>query len=205
MAAGLEVKGKDSLKTFINMLDTLPTRLQEAGRAWMDEVTTHAAERAELNAPILTGLLRSECRPSEIKVGASVVTGGVEDPVPYALHLHEDPGWGLGPISRIQPKMEEGGPAPGPSKYIWRVLIYGANVERYLGLLRDVIWLALNGKEHRVGRMGVMQHGIAFRTGMKEFLKTRRERETSVWEKRQEVFREFSREARNWKQILRAR
>ncbi len=201
MAKGFEVKGQESLKTFIKMLETLPTRFQEAGKAWMGEVTTHAAERAELNAPILTGLLRSECQPSEIKVLGNIVTGGVEDPVPYAGRLEQDP-FNPGPISRIQPMTEEGGVG---YQYMWRALIFPQHVERNLALLREILMVVLSGKEYRAGRSSAMQRGIKFRIEMKEFMKTQRERESTVWAKRQEVFREFSREARNWKQILRAR
>lgn len=86
-------------------------------------------ERAEVNAPILSGELREKIS-SETKIEGKRVTGEILCDVPYALQVHEEE-YTLGPVSEAQPATPEGGVG---RKFIERVITHNsAAVSERLG------------------------------------------------------------------------
>jgi len=110
----LEAQGILELQT---KLSRLSRGLEDGARSWMNAVSFHLAERAEMNAPILTGWLRSSIQPLDTQKTSRGFQGGVEATAPHAHPVHEMlapvGSKGLGPISRMQPTEPEGGPMGG--------------------------------------------------------------------------------------------
>ena len=128
------------------MVEGIPFRIHKAALQFVAEASVHAARRSELNAPILTGMLRAGCYPIETKVRGDDFIGGVADDVPYAAYVHamvapEGPK-GLGPVSRQQPKQPEGGPMGG---YIENTVLWW--VPTYDRALREMVDKAIKGRD----------------------------------------------------------
>lgn len=135
----------------------IPSNMQAAALKWLERTTTHLAQRAKHNAPILTERLRLEIHPilPPVKMGDGFL-GGVISPTDYAMEMHEHqkigfmpaapPGaqglgdeptetkhhggtslYGYGPITAQQPRTPEGGPG---GKFITRTFNY--HYQRYL-------------------------------------------------------------------------
>lgn len=125
----------------------LNNRVFEAARVAMEGIGSHAAERAQANAPIKSGDLRRSIR-HRIIVRGRIITAKIIASEPYALRMHEelDPAGTLqlGPLSRAQPGTPEGGVG---GKYIERVVNH--HVVTYLKHLRATVKSGLSRKQAR--------------------------------------------------------
>lgn len=155
-AFGFSKKGDPTY--FRKRIEALPRRQDVEVTKFLKEVAFHAAERAEQNAPILTGLLRAETVPMPVRKSGTRLISGVGTSVQYGLAIHEyqmcmssqggpvpdvpqprpDTGtmYGFGPVTKVYAKSPtpEGGPG---GKFIARVLNYHANM--YLQKLADAL------------------------------------------------------------------
>lgn len=111
-------------------LAALGPKVRKASEQFVFDVSAHAAERAQANAPILNGDLRRSIQPDPVVTTPDGAKGDVHASVPYALLQHEilQPfGAGpfqLGPISGQQPTTKEGGVG---GKYLERVFHFHFN------------------------------------------------------------------------------
>lgn len=102
-------------------LKDLPKKHEKALLLGMSEIMRHVVERSRLNAPILTGALRTSIAYERPRVTAKgIIKTAVGSDIPYALRWHEEP-FNLGPISAKQPTTPEGGVG---NKYIARAIKY---------------------------------------------------------------------------------
>ena len=158
---GIKVKG---LEQVMSRIQQIPERLQRGAEMWVRTVTHHAAERAEVNAPILSGQLRAKTIPVPLKIAKNHVEGGVRsfavnprtgDEYAHLMHEFQFPAggfiWRLGPKTQMQPKTVEGGPG---GKYIKRVVDY--HEENYQALLAVFVTKALKGEPVTGGLTGVV-------------------------------------------------
>lgn len=120
----------------------IKAEIPQGSRQVVRDISSHIAERAVLNAPILTGLLRSKIKRVAVQTTQDKreFVGGVQDDVPYASWIHEAH-YNLGPISRKQPPTLEGGTGANPEgvgrKYIQRVAYF--HTGKYLGAISRTI------------------------------------------------------------------
>lgn len=158
------VKIEGSVQPLLDALNGAATGVRKATINWMQAVSFHLAERAELNAPIKTGALRASMRPMPIYADSNGVHGGVEDLVPYAAKMHWA-SYNLGPKSAEQPKTIEGGVATsvgpkglsniGPGR-LYITNVWAFHRQKYEKMLHDMIGDSLKGKDP-IQRTGVLQ------------------------------------------------
>lgn len=162
ISASCTIRG--NIQDGVNRLRNLNQQTEDTAEQFVRSSSYHAAERAELNAPILTSRLRLELRPLQIQrlAGLRRIVGGVVSPTPWAFKMHEFqmcfsvptavPGLNRpprayppigrqlrhGPITQQQPQTPEGGPG---GKFIERVLAFhSADYKRLLAqMLREML------------------------------------------------------------------
>lgn len=131
----IELRDVDKL---VEKLGWIILHLPDALERELDRIGTKAVERARLNAPILTGELRSMIIHNVEWRGGDVVLE-IYDLAPYAIYMHEG-FYNLGPVSAVQPSQPEGGVG---RKYLERVMQFHAKTwERDLA---DVVSKAMRG------------------------------------------------------------
>lgn len=160
--ASCELKGMDTVNLWMKDIkrefDMIPM-------VFLEEVTEHAAARAKLNAPILTGKLRLEIGATyPVRLSANVVEATVwsstinpRNYFDYAQYQHEyqipstqpAPKWGRplfhGEVTAAQPMTPEGGAG---GKYIERVVNY--HYGTYLNLLEQMVGRAMRAGSVRM-------------------------------------------------------
>lgn len=150
MAKAFETQGMDMV---VAKLRKLPQIIDATCDRWIRKTSQHASDRAEENAPILTGTLRVDCGILPVQKSGDSMWGGVECTVPYAGLMHEHQWhyggvpaplsiqytpnnqghiYSHGPVTMQQPRTVEGGPG---GKFIARVLNFHA--QAYLDDLAD--------------------------------------------------------------------
>lgn len=134
----LRMRGQDEVRANLRAAFDL---IHESLREGDGEIADHIVERAKLNAPILTGDLRSEIQRGPVNWTLSKIICVVEDDVDYAYKMHEllSPHgeyaeFHLGPVSQQQPPTEEGGVG---GRYITRVA--DTHASRYENLLAEKV------------------------------------------------------------------
>jgi len=147
--SSFSVTGLDKIRKLVRNAEKI---IGDAGEQWVKVVTNHVAERAEVNAPILTGLLRTEIQPQPIKRTRDRVSCVINDDTHYAWEMHEfqTPArpmkYGLGPITREQPETIENGPG---GKYFTRVANHYNKL--YEDILKNMLHDAFLGKDFTAG------------------------------------------------------
>lgn len=158
----------DGLESALLWMKEIDRAVDKVPQVFLETATEHAAKRAVVNAPILSGKLRSEItatypvRESSKIVSATIWSKTIDSRTgfDYALYQHEfqipsrqvPPGrtspLGHGPRTAVQPMTPEGGAG---GKYLTRSV--WLNIRKYQRLLRMIMRKALSGGDiHSVGR-----------------------------------------------------
>jgi hypothetical protein len=159
----ITVSVQGDLDGLTRKVQSMPRQIRSAAYHWLQETTAHMAERAEANAPILTGHLRAVTQPMDVVETEDGIEGGVMSPTEYAMLMHEyqiahgpvpppppgatslgeEPGerYKHGKRTGEQPVQPEGGPG---GKFITRVFNY--HYQKYLKELSAIINKMVAGK-----------------------------------------------------------
>ena len=155
------ITGLDQLEKFVGTLRALQIRLLLNAKSATAQISAHLAERARVNAPILTGRLIEELVPIPTTLTAGGIHGGVVSPVSkggvyYGAEIHEKQvpkgaKYQLGPKTRQKPPTEEGGPGGG---HIDRVAEYHLHrTGGYIEIMRKAVEAALQSRELSSGEI----------------------------------------------------